>query len=215
MIDVQEPAARGGPVRTSATHPLRIDTLPVGAGTVGLTFCPGKRGPSAGRHVWRRDLAADLEVVRAWAPAAVVTLVQARELADLCGVPDLGERIRAAGLAWHHLPIVDLHAPDAAFVRAWRDDVGVRLGALLRAGGRVLVHCRGGLGRAGTVAAMLAIDAGRAPDEAIVAVRRARPGAIEMPEQERFVRRWAPLPPAPAGDGSRPASRREWGLGHD
>jgi ADP-ribosyl-[dinitrogen reductase] hydrolase len=214
MIDIHPLAARGTEVRTSATHPLRIDALPVGAGTVGLTFCPGKRGPSASGYAWHRDLAADLEVVRAWAPAAVVTLVEAHELTGVCRVPDLGERIRAAGLAWHHLPIVDLHAPDEAFVRTWRNGVGVRLGALLRAGERVLVHCRGGLGRAGTVAAMLAIDAGRSPDEAIVAVRRVRPGAIETAEQVRFVRRWAPPRSASARVEPSPVSRRDRGIEH-
>ena len=182
----------GAPIRTSVTDPLRVDTLRVGAGTVGLTMCPGKSGPSASVHVWRRDLAADLEVIRAWAPAAVVTLVETHELRGLCGVPDLGERIRAAGLAGHHLPIVDRHAPDAAFVATWRAGIGAALGALLRSGERVLVHCRGGVGRAGTVAAMLAIDAGRSPADAIEAVRRARRGAIETPAQQRFVMRWTP-----------------------
>lgn len=206
-MNPHDPSRRAASVRTSATDPLRIDTMPVGAGTVGLTFCPGKSGPSAGGHVWRRDLDADLAVVRAWAPAAVVTLVEGHELRGVCNVPDLGERIRAAGLAWHHLPIVDLHAPDARFVETWRAGVGAALGALLRSGGRVLVHCRGGVGRAGTVAAMLAIDAGRSPDDAIAAVRRARPGAIETREQVGFVRRWT-APTASTGRVDRPAAAR-------
>jgi hypothetical protein len=33
-------------MRTSETHPIRIDALPVGNGQIGLTFCPGKRGDS-------------------------------------------------------------------------------------------------------------------------------------------------------------------------
>src|SRR5690606_26925759 len=42
---------------------------------------------------------------------------------------------------------------------------------------------------AGTVAARLLIERGLQPGEAIRAVRSARPGAIEMPEQEAYVRR--------------------------
>jgi ADP-ribosyl-[dinitrogen reductase] hydrolase len=52
----------------------------------------------------------------------------------------------------------------------------------------VLVHCRGGLGRAGTIAARLLVELGMEPAEAIARVRAVRPGAIETPEQERFVR---------------------------
>lgn len=30
-------------IRTSLTHPIRVDALPVAGGLLGLTFCPGKR----------------------------------------------------------------------------------------------------------------------------------------------------------------------------
>lgn len=57
----------------------------------------------------------------------------------------------------------------------------------LMQGGKVLVHCRGGLGRAGTVAACLLVESGVAPSEAIRKVRTARSGAIETREQQRYV----------------------------
>ena len=49
------------------------------------------------------------------------------------------------------------------------------------------MHCRGGLGRTGIVAASLLIGFGIGPRDAIVAVRKARPGAIETLQQERYV----------------------------
>jgi hypothetical protein len=51
----------GRPVRTSASHPLRIDALPAGSagGQIGITFCPGKKGPSASGYDWDRDLEQD------------------------------------------------------------------------------------------------------------------------------------------------------------
>jgi ADP-ribosyl-[dinitrogen reductase] hydrolase len=185
------PIGRGDPpsrLRTSLTHPLRIDPLEAGAagGLVGITFCPGKCGPSAQSHAWAHDLDTDLDAIAAWGPGAVVTLIEAHEFRML-KVPDLGERIRARGMAWHHLPVVDLAAPDARFEAGWRD-AGPALAARLREGGRVLVHCRGGLGRAGTVAARLLVELGAGPDDAIRRVRAARPGAIETPAQERYVR---------------------------
>ena len=72
----------------------------------------------------------------------------------------------------------------------FRDALGVRGGAAarrLRRGERVLVHCRGGLGRAGSVAARLLVEFGAAPVDAIAQVRVARPGAIETREQEQWV----------------------------
>ncbi|MCM5571066.1 hypothetical protein M6I34_11170 [Burkholderiaceae bacterium FT117] len=34
---------------------------------------------------------------------------------DMLGVLQLGERVRARGIAWHQLPIVDLQVPDERF----------------------------------------------------------------------------------------------------
>ncbi|MNL81577.1 hypothetical protein D3C87_2087370 [compost metagenome] len=54
------------------------------------------------------------------------------------------------------------------------------------------MHCKGGLGRAGTVASMLLIDTGCALDgiNAIAKVRSVRPGAVETAEQEEFILNW-------------------------
>jgi ADP-ribosyl-[dinitrogen reductase] hydrolase len=58
---------------------------------------------------------------------------------------------------------------------------------MLQHGGRVVVHCRGGLGRAGTVAARMLVELGSTPQEAIRRVRASRRGAIETPAQEAYV----------------------------
>lgn len=179
-------------VRTSQSDPLRIDTVAAGpaGGQIGLTFCPGKRGASVQGTAWQRSLAADLDVLQAWAPATVVTLIEDHEFTML-GVPDLGAAVQARGLAWLHLPIVDLHAPGHRFEAAW-PAAGARLRQQLLAGQRVLVHCRGGLGRAGTVAARLLVELGTAPEAALQQVRRARPGAVETTAQVQHVRALRP-----------------------
>jgi ADP-ribosyl-[dinitrogen reductase] hydrolase len=51
----------------------------------------------------------------------------------------------------------------------------------------VLVHCRGGLGRAGTVAGALLIKLGETPERALRKVRAARPRAGETLGQERYL----------------------------
>ena len=175
------------PVRTSRSHPLRIDEVIAGecGGLIGITFCPGKCGPSLYDFRWERDLAADLDVIVAWGARAVVTLIEAHEFA-LLGVPDLGARVRARGLDWHPLPIPDVQPPGARFEAGWQRSGPVLRNALL-AGQRVLVHCRGGLGRAGTVAARLLVELGVPAAEAIRRVRAARPGSIETIQQEQYV----------------------------
>ena len=181
---------RGDPgeaVRTSLSHPLWIDAVPAGdaGGQIGITFCPGKHDTSNRGVVWQRDLALDLDTISAWGPAAIVTLIEDFEFAML-GVPELGRQIQSRGIDWHHLPIMDVSPPDARFEAGWLRSGPVLL-AQLRAGGRVLVHCRGGLGRAGTVAARLLVELGTAPAEAVRLVRQKRPGAIETQQQKSYV----------------------------
>jgi ADP-ribosyl-[dinitrogen reductase] hydrolase len=173
-------------IRTSESDPLRIAGLPVGGGLVGVTLCPGKRGDSVFGTGWARDLAMDVAAIRDWGASAVVTLIEEREF-ELLGVQALPEAVRAAGIEWHHLPVKDVHAPDQRFESRWVY-VGARLRELLRARERVLVHCRGGLGRAGSVAARLLVEFGATPGDAIAQVRAARSGAIETREQETWVR---------------------------
>lgn len=177
------PSAPTSNVRTSETDPLRIATVEAGSqgGLVGITFCPGKCGSSSFSRPWQRDLGADLDRVAAWSPRAVVTLIEDREF-TLLKVPDLGERIRARGIEWFHLPIVDAGVPDERFETGWRD-AGPMLSRWVGEGERVLVHCRGGLGRAGMVAARLLIELGSSAPEAVRRVRVSRPGAIETAAQ--------------------------------
>ena len=68
--------------RTSLTHPLQIAAVDAGPefGRVGVTFCPGKYDPHAMSGAWDRDLATDLDAIRDWGAAAIVTLLEPKEL---------------------------------------------------------------------------------------------------------------------------------------
>jgi ADP-ribosyl-[dinitrogen reductase] hydrolase len=114
-----------------------------------------------------------------------VTLIEENEMVML-KVTALPEMAARHGVRWLHLPIRDICPPDHRFEAEWAV-AGPELRRILRRGGSVLVHCRGGLGRAGTVAARLLVEMGLEPAAAIAAVRQARPGAIETPEQEAHV----------------------------
>ncbi|MES2699966.1 MAG: ADP-ribosylglycohydrolase family protein [Pseudomonadota bacterium] len=182
--------------RTSLSHPLQIAEVrpafgeTVG-GKIGLTFCPGKKQAHAVSGVWDRDLAIDLDVVSAWGAAAVVTLVEPHELESL-QVAQLGDEVRARHMAWYHLPIRDVDVPHAAFEEAWAR-AGEHLRSLVRHGFGVLVHCKGGLGRAGTIAARLLVELGMDNATAIAQIRMVRPGAIETTAQLAHVRSCTPI----------------------
>lgn len=174
--------------RTSHSHPLQIPSVALGKdlGRVGISFCPGKWQPAAMTGSWARDLEVDLDAVAAWGAMAVVTLVEAHELVAL-RVENMGDAVAARGMRWFHLPIPDVTAPGPCFEKAWAG-AGPVLRSMLRNGGDVFVHCKGGLGRAGTVAARLLVELGFNAEKALADVRAARPGAIQEFEQEAYVR---------------------------
>ena len=68
--------------RTSLTHPLQIAAVTAGPkfGRVGITFCPGQYDRHAMGGYQDRDLALDLDTVHDWGAAAVVTLLERKEL---------------------------------------------------------------------------------------------------------------------------------------
>ena len=183
--------------KTSKTHPLRIDgvSVPGTSGVIGMTLCPGKVQRSAISGDWERDLAADLRMIRDWGASILVTLMEPAELSAF-KVGNL-PREMPSGVEHFLLPITDGGIPDAEWERAWAP-AGTRIRAALGSGAKVVVHCRGGLGRTGTVAARLLVEFGMDPEEAIAAVRKARPGAIENRMQEDHVRRRKPVEPSPA-----------------
>lgn len=159
---------------------LRVDALGhplLGAGSIGLTICPGRRDR-------QRQLDRDLEVLAGH--DALLCLLPQHEL-DWAGVPDLLERARGVGLdVWHH-PIRDQGVPAVDSLRATLSWVQAHVDA----GRSVVVHCMGGLGRSGLVAACALVERGLSGEAAIAAVRAARsPRAVETREQERFVQAW-------------------------
>jgi protein-tyrosine phosphatase len=182
--------------RTSETSPLRIAAVTAGKGQIGITLCPGKRGRSVLGATWERDLMTDLGVIQHWGASALVTLIEEHEF-EMLGVSLLGENARSIGLEWLHLPITDGQTPDARFEAGWRVHGPAVRGRLLE-GGKLVIHCRGGLGRAGTVAARLLVELGVAPRDAVNRVRAVRPGAIETSAQEQYVLSCHSVATAPA-----------------
>jgi protein-tyrosine phosphatase len=156
------------------------DSLPVSPleipGTAGLVGMYGILG---------RDPETDLKAIRNWGAELLLSLVDDSEYRG-AGIADI-ESLIPSGMALVRLPIPDMGVPGDDWERGWAR-TGPRLRDILRRGGRVCIHCMGGRGRTGLVAARILIEFGMHPDRAIAAVRRARPGAIETQEQERYLR---------------------------
>lgn len=174
-------------IKTSETSPIRVDF--VEGRPLGMTFAPGKTGPSlVGSYFWERSLHADLDRLTGhFGVSVLVSLIEPEEFESL-QIEDLRNAARSAGMVSYWFPIKDRDVPDdmgsfIALVRTIR--------SALSAGDRVVLHCRGGLGRAGTVAACTLVSLGEDVDEAVSMVRESRPGAIENARQEAFVDRFA------------------------
>jgi len=175
--------------KTSTSHPLRIDSVAVGSagGRIGLTFCPGKKQTDALSGTWNRSLDDDMEAIKAFGAAALVTLMPDSELQSLRVSPDqIRRKASELGVEWYQLPIPDAGIPGEGFEHLWVD-AGMRLRALLKDGRNIVIHCKGGLGRTGTIAARLLIEFGMDPRTAMQSVRNARPGAVENRLQEQYI----------------------------
>lgn len=180
-------------IRTSASHPMRIDCVqPKGNfGAIGMSFCPGKVQADARTGCWHRDLDMDIATIKAWGASMVVSLIETHEFAEL-QVEALPDKVELAGMNWIHLPIQDMRPPSLKFKGPWRQYGRVIVDALA-SGERIFIHCKGGLGRTGTIAACLLVEFGMAHLEAIEAVRAARRSTIETVPQEFYVLCYEPV----------------------
>ena len=150
-------------MKTSENCPLLIDELPVGecGGLLGLTLCPGKKDMS---RDWYRNLEYDLREIHQWGAKTVVTLIEDFEF-EMLQVNALGQKILSMGIHWVHLPIRDVSVPDHRFEKGWKVH-GPMIHSSLDRGERILIHCRGGIGRTGLVAGQILIERGVEPSEA-------------------------------------------------
>jgi protein-tyrosine phosphatase len=177
--------------KTSDTDPLYVTWIDESLqGKVGLTFAPGKRGAGAwAGGVWHRDLKKDLDhLVAAHDVGLLVCLLEDHELRSL-EIPTLVDEA-ARRMAVRRLPIPDGGVlPDMGPVRTVVQ--GIEKAA--RGGTNVVIHCRGGLGRAGTVGGCFLKHLGHTDDDVFAALRKRHATSCPETEAQRlFIRAFGP-----------------------
>jgi len=171
-------------VRTSITHPMRIGTIELDNCKVGFSLCPGKKQESSlSGGVWNRCLNTDLELISNAGFEIVVSLIEDFEFNDL-SVEELSDtKTSEYGMSWIWAPIIDgyIASPDiASELNSIIDSLEDRRS--------VFIHCKGGLGRAGTIASWLLTHNGYTAEDAILKARTVRPGAVENMDQVNWVK---------------------------
>lgn len=113
-------------------------------------------------------------------------LVEDDEFRGYCRKELLESESQKRLINWVHLPIADMDIPkNNTLSRLNR--IRPQLSEAIKADHSIAIHCMGGLGRSGIVAAIILADLGIPVRSAIEVVRRFRPGAIETMAQENYV----------------------------
>ena len=184
----EKAALKHAPPKTSETDPIKVNWVPPVpgiAGSFGATICPGKQH-DAGRdgRGWKRNLYLDLRRIRDVEHGEVlVPLVEGWEL-NWLKVGHLIPMAETLGLRVLWFPVKDQEVPEAPNLFSKFVD---RVLGQAQQGKKVVVHCRGGIGRTGTLLACCLVANGMDPEAAILKVREARPNAVENPKQIKFV----------------------------
>ncbi len=160
------------------SHPSDLLALEAPAGGLILTPCPGSK---------EVDTETALEQLKAAGASAVITLMPESEMASNA-VTRLPALCAQCGLQWFHLPIEDDHAPAEDFAVAWQAQRAA-VHELLDAGKRIAVHCKGGSGRTGLMAAQILVERGYGKEDALAAVKALRPKALSLAVHQDYLAR--------------------------
>ncbi len=181
-------------IRTSEGYPIRVDFVTgdevAFPGVLGMTFAPGMKADTThGGWRWERDLDADMRKLNELGTDVLVSVMEEHEYGEY-GIPDLYEKDEIQGIGIRRFAIRDMGIPEEAEAKEYEAMIR-NIVDLLRREKTVVVHCRGGEGRTGTVTACALVALGHPAREAIDLVRKTRTNTIATDDQEEFVHRCA------------------------
>tara|TARA_Y100001956_G_scaffold82613_1_gene104349 strand:+ start:13836 stop:14327 length:492 start_codon:yes stop_codon:yes gene_type:complete len=156
------------------THPTW--QLDIDNGALVLTPCPGTKGV---------DLDLSLQQLKEQGVEAIVTALDDAELASK-DVADLGLKTKELGMQWFQIEIEDDCAPESDFLAKWQA-ASPELHNIVENGGKVAMHCMGGSGRTGLLAAHLLLEKAWPLEKIVSQVQALRPGAFTKPVQVEYI----------------------------
>ncbi len=156
-------------------HPYDIMELRNSA-TILLTPCPGTK---------EADIISSVAQLQKAGASAIITLMPKEEMQRFNAV-SLPEICEQNAIRWIHLPIEDNTAPQAEFQASWQQHREY-LHQLLAQEGTVAIHCKGGSGRTGLMAAIILIEQGMPLEEVISSVQALRPKALKVPAHHAYI----------------------------
>ncbi len=172
--------------------PFRVDWLDkeyTSKGSLGMTIMPGRKDRN-------RSLEEDLKAIKAQKVSKVLVLVTSNEFSEY-GVEGLMDRYKKEGIETKYFPMLNHSTCSIQDINDLVDWISENLDS----GEKIMVHCVGGLGRSGFVAAAYLIATGMPVKKAIRIVRDARsPNAIE-PAQAAFLERYGKVKQVSGDDG--------------
>ncbi|MGM7739083.1 phosphatase domain-containing protein [Yersinia enterocolitica] len=156
-------------------HPFDILTLDNGAKLI-FTPCPGTKGVS---------IVDSLKSLKEAGAQAVITMMTMAELTEKQAdtLPSLCAELR---MDWYHLPVEDSCAPEEPFAQAFAQQKAILLG-LVESGVTMVIHCHGGSGRTGMMAAILMLELGYAPAQVKSQIQLIRPKSLTSPVQVNYL----------------------------
>lgn len=158
------------------THPTWSLPVEDNSASLILTPCPGTKGLS---------LQESIEQLKAQGVTVVVTALSNEEMHEK-GVAKLPQVVKQAGLQWFQTVIEDDCAPDETFSARW-EQVSPYLHNALAKGDNIAMHCMGGSGRTGLLAAHLLLEKGWELNDIIHSVQSLRPNAFTKDVQVEYI----------------------------
>ena len=156
-------------------HPYDVLDLP-DQGRLIFTPCPGTKGV---------DLETSVSELRQAGADAIVTMMTDEELAKF-EVDSLPDVVRQSDMTWFHFPVEDDAAPGEVFEQSWQAHKPEVL-ALIEQGKCVAIHCRGGSGRTGFMAAVIIRELGMDEVQAASLVKGLRPNSLKLPAHTQYL----------------------------
>lgn len=161
-----------------ACHPHDILDLDA-AGKLVFMPCPGTKGVSI-EDTFAQLAQLGVSAVVSANPEEELALLNAQAIPQLCQANDM---------QWFHLPAPDDGAPKPEFHQAWLKK-RVEIMSVIVRGGTLAIHCKGGSGRTGMIAALIMNEL----EEPHVTerIQALRPNALRLPVQVACVQEHFP-----------------------